>query len=137
MMIGQLARAGAVPISTVRYYERIGILQPQKRVRGSYRTYTTEALARLRFIRAAQDAGFTLGQIRSLLEYQQSGAARCEDVGALIRDQLTETRQRIRELRATENSLISLAKACLAADGSERCNVVQSLEATSRVADED
>ena len=137
MMIGQLARAAMVPTSTVRYYERIGILQPQKRVRGSYRTYTTESLARLRFIRAAQDAGFTLGQIRSLLEYQRSGAAKCEDVGALIRNQLTETRQRIRELRVIENSLISLAKACLAADGPAHCNVVQSLEATSRVANED
>ena len=55
--IGQLAKEGGVPTSTVRYYERIGLLHPNDRTGGNYRVYSDTALERLRFIRAAQATG--------------------------------------------------------------------------------
>ena len=58
--IGRLAKAADVPVSTVRYYEQRGLMEPDERTRSSYRIYSPEALRRLRFIRAAQSSGFTL-----------------------------------------------------------------------------
>ena len=65
--IGQLARAAALPTSTVRYYERQGLLQPARRAENNYRVYRHDMLQRLRFIRAAQATGFTLDDVRTLL----------------------------------------------------------------------
>ena len=64
--IGQLAKEANVPTSTVRYYERVGHLQPDGRSSGNYRVYSPAALKRLRFIRAAQATGFTLDDITTL-----------------------------------------------------------------------
>lgn len=72
--IGQLARAVGVPTSTVRYYERIGLLQPDGRTAGNYRLYGKEALECLRFIRAAQATGFTLEDITHLTPAPRSHA---------------------------------------------------------------
>ncbi|HEX9867840.1 MAG TPA: MerR family transcriptional regulator [Candidatus Tectomicrobia bacterium] len=66
--IGQLARAAGVPTSTVRYYERIGLLHSDARTAGNYRRYGQETLEYLRFIRAAQRTGFTLEDITALLQ---------------------------------------------------------------------
>ena len=68
LTIGKLAREANVPISTIRYYEREGLFAADERSDGNYRLYGTAALERLRFMRAAQGAGLTLGDIRSLLE---------------------------------------------------------------------
>jgi DNA-binding transcriptional MerR regulator len=78
--IGQIAHAAGVPPSTVRYYERIGLLSPEGRTAGNYRLYGPEALARLRFIRAAQGTGFTLEHITALLKLRDSTPSVCQDV---------------------------------------------------------
>lgn len=69
LAIGCLARRAEVATSTVRYYERIRLLTPPRRTESNYRLYTGDAVERLRFIRAAQVAGLTLGDIRTLLAY--------------------------------------------------------------------
>ncbi len=69
--IGQLAAQADVPTSTVRYYERRGLLRCEGRTRANYRQYGEATLERLRFIRAAQAAGFTLVDIRSLHRHRQ------------------------------------------------------------------
>lgn len=64
--IGRLAGVAGVPVSTVRYYERAGLLRPEARTGGNYRFYGPASLARLRFIRAAQATGFGLKDIQEL-----------------------------------------------------------------------
>ena len=66
--IGQLAKRGGVGIDTVRYYERNGLLQPAGRLASGYRRYGEAELKRLRFIRRAKALGFTLEDVRALLE---------------------------------------------------------------------
>ena len=75
--IGQLARAAGVPTSTVRYYERIGLVRPAGRTAGNYRVYGEEALECLRFIRAAQATGFALEDISALLNCRRDNTAVC------------------------------------------------------------
>src|SRR5881397_809545 len=78
--IGELARAVGVGVSTVRYYERAGLLPQPDRTASSYRLYRDEAVARLRFIRRAQQLGFTLEEIKGLLELRVSRHTTCADV---------------------------------------------------------
>jgi DNA-binding transcriptional MerR regulator len=97
--IGQLARAAGVPTSTVRYYERIGLLQPEARTEGNYRLYDDEALERLHFIRAAQATGFTLEDITALLQLHDATPDVCQDVQTLIDERLADLEKRMTDLR--------------------------------------
>ena len=82
--IGQLAREADVPTSTVRYYERRGLLRPDGRSEGNYRMYGEATLERLLFVRSAQVAGFTLTDITALLDFRDGDAAPCKEVQDLI-----------------------------------------------------
>ena len=82
--ISQLARAAGVPTSTLRYYERVGLVHPTTRADNNYRVYTADTLQIVRFIRAAQTAGFTLDDIRTLLTLHSGDSAACKDVQPLM-----------------------------------------------------
>lgn len=124
LTIGQLAKAGAVPTSTVRYYERAGLLRPSGRSDSNYRLYTNEDLQRLRFVRAAQGTGFTLDDIQQLLR-----PARCDRVQGLIERRLAEVVARTRELRHVEKVLRGALGRCRAHEETGRCAVVETLSA--------
>ncbi|MBW9248469.1 MAG: MerR family transcriptional regulator, partial [Acidithiobacillus ferriphilus] len=66
--IGRLAREAGLAAETLRYYERIGLIQPVQRTRSNYRLYDVEAESRLRFIRRAQNLGFSLAEVKELLD---------------------------------------------------------------------
>ncbi len=95
LTIGEVARAAGVAATTLRYYEREGLLSPTGRSRAGYRLYDEEAAERLEFIRAAQAVGFTLGDIRALLEL--NGDSPCRQVQALIERRLTDALERCRK----------------------------------------
>ena len=116
LTIGGLARAADVPVSTVRYYERAGILRPTGRSPGNYRLYSDQELERLRFIRAAQATGFTLEDIRALLR-----PAACARVQGLIEERLSEVAERMKELRHVERVLRASLKQCRAHEVTGRC----------------
>ncbi len=125
--IGELAKAAEVPTSTVRYYERTGILLPHGRSAGNYRVYADSELERLRFIRAAQATGFTLDDIRELLR-----PAACGKVQRLIEARLAEVEERMKELRHVDRVLRGSLKECKAHQATGRCKVVDELSATAR-----
>ena len=79
MTIGQLARSVGVPDSTIRFYERSGLLRPAGRTAGNYRYYGPDAGDRLTFIRAAQAVGFELSDIKSMLAFQDGRVAPCAE----------------------------------------------------------
>jgi MerR family mercuric resistance operon transcriptional regulator len=125
--IGELARAASVPTSTVRYYERVGILQPAGRTDGNYRVYGEAALERLQFIRAAQATGFTLDDITSLLPLQAGIPAACKKVQGLIRERLTEVRKRMDDLRRVEQVLESALGKCERSEPTGHCETLDKL----------
>src|SRR5262249_54025518 len=89
--------------------ERRLLLQPERSAAG-YRTYSADVIERVRFIRRAQAAGFSLAQIRQVLEISDSGTAPCEHVGTLIAQRLAAGEARIAELQATRARLRLLAR---------------------------
>jgi DNA-binding transcriptional MerR regulator len=125
--ISQLARAASVPTSTVRYYERIGLLQPEARSAGNYRLYGPEALAQLRFIRAAQGTGFTLEQITTLLQLRDSMPSVCQDVQVLIEERLSDLEQRMADLRHVQRVLKATLTKCRETQWSGPCHIIETL----------
>ena len=127
LTIKQLADAAGVPPTTIRYYERIGLVLPASRSASNYRLYDDESLERLRFIRAAQSIGFTLDDIRGLLG-DGGKAPCCGDVQQLIEERLAEIETRMKELRHVQRVLkASLAK-CKKSNPRKRCHVLASLK---------
>ena len=129
--IGPLARAAGVPTSTVRYYERIGLLQPVGRTAGNYRLYGEEALEQLRFIRAAQATGFAFEDIIHLLNFRSDDTAGCRDVQILIEDCLSDLEKRMADLRHVQRVLKATLERCRKTEWQGRCQVIERLTATS------
>ena len=129
--IGELARAVEVPTSTVRYYERAGLVRPDGRTGGNYRVYGGSALERLRFIRAAQATGFTLDDVAALLALCDGKVAPCEEVQDLINRRLVELEKRVEELRHVRRVLQSSLKMCREAQPTGRCQVIERLKQAS------
>jgi MerR family mercuric resistance operon transcriptional regulator len=128
MTIGQLAERTGVNVETVRYYERRGLLAEPVRTESGYRDYEPDAVARLRFIKRAQGLGFTLREIEELLGLRVRHEGACEAVGRKTREKITLVRQKIRELKAMEQSLTRLAAACEARQRTGDCPILHALE---------
>ena len=129
--IAGLARQGGVGVETVRYYQRRGLLGTPERTGGAglgggIRRYGEEDIRRLRFIRSAQVAGFTLEQIRELIELD-AGEDRAR-ARALANERLTALDAKIAELEAARKSLRRLARDCAATSGGP-CPIISSFGA--------
>lgn len=130
LTIAGLARTGGVGVETVRYYQRRGLLETPARPEGSglggtVRRYGAQAVRRLRFIRSAQGAGFTLEQIGELLALD-AGTDRAR-ARALAEGRLAELDARIAELEAARGALRRLARAC--GDGADGpCPIIAAFE---------
>lgn len=125
--ISQLGHAAEVPTSTLRYYDRIGLVEPEFRGTGNYRLYSEESVQKVKFIRAAQSIGFTLDNIKTLL-----ATTSCRDVQSLIEGRLAEVDQRLKDLRRAQRVLkASLAK-CNETRESGRCKVIETLREISK-----
>jgi DNA-binding transcriptional MerR regulator len=131
--IGRLAEKVEIPASTVRYYERIGLLEPEDRSQGNYRLYGQVSLRRLRFIRAAQSIGFTLDDIRLLMGAQNRRSPLCRDVQRLIAARLTEIDKQMTNLRHVQKVLKASAAKCRKTEQARCCHVIQSLEVISDI----
>jgi len=124
--IGALSRATGVNIETIRYYERIGILPPPPRSRGGHRVYGTDHMKRLAFVRRSRELGFSLQDVRGLLDLVDGGEVTCDQVKAVTLGHLDEVRQRIADLRRMERVLRDMAATCAGGDVPE-CPIVDAL----------
>lgn len=129
--ISQLAKAANVPTTTVRYYERIGLVQPDDRSQGNYRLYRDDSLRKVKFIRAAQAIGFTLVDMKTLLSRPSNTAAACREVQSLIETRLAEVEQRLKDLRHVQRVLKGALEKCQDAEQADCCHVIETLRETS------
>jgi len=125
--IGSLAKSVGVPASTLRHYERVGLLVPSHRSAGNYRLYNADDLSCLRFIKAAQSIGFTLDDIRVLLGLEQGDTQACTDVQGLIEGRLDEVSQRLRDLKRVQKMLRKSLALCKECPETGRCEVIGQL----------
>lgn len=110
LRIGELAAECGVSIDTIRYYERRKLLPNAGRTSGGFRLYTPAAVERLRFIKQAQEIGFSLDEIGRLLS--SGGAAECRQVRDLLRAKLDELDERLEAMRKFRGTLADHLAAC-------------------------
>lgn len=126
MTIGELARAAGVRISTLRFYERRGLLEPQGRTRSGYRVYDQRDAERVRFLKRAQELGFTLKELAMLLSMSRASNVRRRDLERLGAEKTTEIDERIADLRRVKKAIAKLlAQPCI--DPEAPCPIVGSL----------
>lgn len=110
--IGGLARASGVKVTTIRYYESIGLIDPPDRSEGGQRLYDLEAVDRMSFIRHARDLGFSLEAIRDLIALSSNKDRACAEIDDIARRHTADIRHRIKRLKALERELGRMIAAC-------------------------
>lgn len=110
--IGKLSERSKVPVASIRYYEEIGILPKAARRNGRHRTYEERDLVRLAFVRANRKLGFTLEQVRKLIQLSEPGNLTCSEARDLSMEQLATVRKRIADLNMIEAELAKHIAAC-------------------------
>lgn len=127
LTIGQLARHLGVGASTLRYYERVGLLKPLTRTAAGYRLYGRDAATRLRFIRRAQDLGFSLDEIAQLLALSDDPRADAGAVKELTREKIADIEARIRDLQRMKKALTALEASCSGRGHTAHCPILAAL----------
>lgn len=128
LRIGEVARQAEVGVETIRYYEREGLLAEPSRRPSGYRQYDATVVARLRFIRSTKELGFTLAEIRELLELRFDLKTRCEHVRARAEQKITDIEERIRSLHRMKRSLRSIVSQCEQKDTVTDCPLWSGLD---------
>ena len=125
LTISQLARLGGVNLETVRYYEREGLIPQPPRTRAGYRIFPADAPRRLRFIKRAQDLGFSLSEIRELLSLRPSRDR--AKVRARAQSKIADVEQKIEALQGMKKVLGSLIERCDRCGPTGDCPILESL----------
>lgn len=112
LTIGKLALSADVTTDSVRFYEKQNLLAPARKSAAGYRLYDDTALRRLRFIKQAQQCGFSLAEIRELLALKSSDAACCKDVRSVAIEKKLHLEHKIKALRVMSQALSELITIC-------------------------
>mgnify|MGYP003576340224 CR=1 FL=1 len=126
MKIGELSRATGTNIETIRYYERIGLLPEPSRTAANYRSYGDTHRARLAFVRHSRDLGFTIEEVRSLLDLSDHPRRDCADADRIASRHLVQVEEKIAQLSLLRDELSRIVGRCrggLAGD----CRVIEAL----------
>lgn len=100
-----LAKLADVPVFTIRYYTRVGLLSPVRNSTNGYKMYGEADVERLRFITSAKELGFTLGEIGEILDHAAHGDTPCPMVREIVENRIEENKQRIAELKRLQKRL--------------------------------
>lgn len=131
VQIGRLARETGLSVDTIRFYEREGLLREPPRSEGGFRLYATGDVGHLRFIRRAQELGFSLAEVRELLSIERERGRACTQVRGLIGRKLEAVRGKMDSLKALEASLEAALDECETA-ARDACPVLEKFARTTR-----
>lgn len=124
--VGQLALATDTKAVTIRFYEKLELLPAASRSASGYRLYTAAERDRLLFIRRCRALGFSLDDVRQLLEFSGQRSAPCTGVDIKVTEQLKQVQQRIRDLQGLEQELVNLITCCKGGVIKD-CRIIESL----------
>jgi DNA-binding transcriptional MerR regulator len=129
VQIAELARRAGVKVSTVRFYERSGVIAEPERTASGYRDYRESDVRRMRFLRRGQELGFTLAELREfdrLSQTARAGSVSAGDVAEVAAQKLREIDEKVADLQRTSIAITSLLEAqCV--DPSVPCPIVSAL----------
>ena len=133
LTVNQLATRAGAPAHVVRYYTRIGLLQPAAQRDNGYRLYATKDASRLRFIRQAKSLGFTLREIDEIVRHADDGESPCADVRRIIQRHIAETREKIDAMQRLQDRMEQALEQWQSMpdgvpDGHSVCHLIESFE---------
>ena len=128
MRTSELAGRVGVNAETLRYYERRGLLTEPPRTPGGYRDYPVAAVELLRFIKRAQELGFTLDEVEELLHLDNGGPDSCGAARVLAERRKADLQKRIHDLQRMHDSLADLVATCDLPRGDRNCELLQALD---------
>lgn len=136
MTAAVLAKRADVPLFTVRYYTRIGLLKPSRDLRNGYKIYKPSDKERLRFITSAKELGFTLAEIEEILDHAAHNKTPCPMVRDVVEKRIEENKEKIRELKRLQKRLESAAEMWKGMknstpDGHTVCRLIESFSKAS------
>jgi len=105
LKIGEVSKRSGVGVEALRFYEKSGLLERPSRTYSGYRVYDSEVLERLGFIKRAQTLGFSLDEIRRIVDDARRGESPCDEVREIVRRRLAEVDERLRELKRFRREL--------------------------------
>lgn len=127
--VGEIAEKVGVNVETLRYYEKIKIMPKPKRKESRYRFYDELDLKRLRFIKRAKELGFTLKEIKELLNLKIESTATCGDVKHFAEHKLNDIEERIKDLKNIKIVLVKLINQCICEEVSTKeCPILEVIE---------
>ncbi len=127
MLIGDLAKQAGCETSTIRYYEREGLLEKTARSEAGYRHYSGRHLRQLNFVLLCRSLGMTLAEIKTLQTLQNDTRSSCAEVSALIERQIERIHRQIEAMHALELQLIDLRTCCRENVPASECGILKSL----------
>lgn len=132
MLIGKVAGQAGVNVQTLRYYERRGLLEEPERTLSGQRAYPQDAVRRVRFIKRAQELGFSLSEIEELLRLREDTSAACGEVLEATQAKIGDIDRRLRDLRRMKRALVLLASTCTKKGSTRQCPILEALDDTDR-----
>jgi DNA-binding transcriptional MerR regulator len=126
MMIGALGRRTSTKVTTIRFYEEIGLLEVPQRTQSGRRTYGLEDLERLRFIRNARRLGFGIPEVRSLIDLAERPDQECDAASEIAAQHLSDVEERLERLEALRTQLAGLIGHC-SSESIAECQIIKAL----------
>jgi MerR family transcriptional regulator, mercuric resistance operon regulatory protein len=124
----EVAAAAHVNAQTLRYYERRGLLPEPRRTRSGYRAYTADAVRVVRFVKRAQQLGFTLDDIEELLHLADGGPAPCDEAKTMARARVADLQRRIADLAGMRDALTRLVDTCDQPRAQRDCPILHDIQ---------
>ena len=131
MRIGEVAAEAAVNVQTLRYYERVGLLPRPTRRASGYRSYDAHTIRRVRFIKRAQELGFTLAEIGDLLGFREQSESACAQVASRASATLARIAEKIRDLENMRSALSEYVSSCRRREPLDDCPLLRALDRSS------
>lgn len=125
---GQVANRAGVNVQTLRYYERRGLLKEPERQASGYRGYPPDAVQLIRFIKRAQQLGFTLTEIEELLRLRSDDGRHCSEVQLAAETKVRDIEGKIKQLRSIKRALGVLIASCSLEGAPRRCPLLEALD---------
>lgn len=128
LTVSQVAKRGDINLQTVRYYERQGLNAPTSRTEAGYRLFSFDAVRRIRFIKRAQELGFSLHEIKDLLSLRIDAHTTRADIRKRARAKIADVEQKIGRLQAIHASLLAMAENCSDCGSLKDCPILDGLD---------
>ena len=125
---GETAKNVGVHIETLRYYERRGLIPKPSRSASNYRLYSPDTVRRVRFVKHAQELGFSLKEIKDLLSLRATTGAKCADVRKRAEAKIHDIEEKVRSLRAMRKALSKLVAECSGDGPIRKCPILDALD---------